>query len=258
MRIVWHFPQQLQAVLAIGLTGPCVDFYETVKLLPGTLTCNEIQKQLNISMSLPVSLAQPHIRIAIDDDTGEHLFIKLLRMPQSIADSDQSSADTKRDAAVLAEVCACKLICQSDIQALVKCQVVEVAVNKNVWAVLKMKRYVSTLGELPQLTEKWICRGFKQIRGALMEMHSKLNLVHMDVKPDNLFVDEHSEWHLGDFGSSRELGSPIWTFSKRLTPYLMSPAATVIPAMDFVQLCVSVAVELNKKDWISMCDGEEI
>ena len=81
-------------------------------------------------------------------------------------------------------------------------------------------------------------------------MHA-LGMVHMDVKADNVFVDNALNWDLGDFGSTRPIGDQVWSWTEVLTPYTLPPSAKVIPSMDFVQLCVMIAVELGegKESW---------
>lgn len=44
----------------------------------------------------------------------------------------------------------------------------------------------------------------KDICSALVQCESR-NIVHRDIKPDNLFVNEYGEYKLGDFGISREM-----------------------------------------------------
>lgn len=189
-----------------------------------------------------------------------HLFIKLLRIPQTAT----SHSTLSKEAAVTAEINACSLLFKSNILGLVKCEVVEVNVYHSegldvspaVWAVLKMKRYVSSLTEIPQLSEKWLYDGFSRIIKALKAMH-ELKLVHMDVKSDNLFVDVNLQWDLGDFGSTREIGAPVWSFTKVVNPYDIPSNATVIPAMDYVLLCVVIAIELQKDQWKLLCGQQQ-
>lgn len=255
-----RFPQQLLAAVSTGIKEPCIDLYETVKGLPSSLTLGFIQNEMNVSINGPMSLSQPNILIAIDLDAGKHLFIKLLRIPQTTA---SHSTDAKKDA-VMAEIQTCRVLAQADIPGLVKCDVVQVTVNHSEgldvapgeWASLKMKRYVSSLADLPQLTEKWLYCGFSRILEALKKMHN-LNLVHMDVKSDNLFVDDNLDWNLGDFGSARNVGSTIWSFSEVFNPYVIPRTATVIPEMDFVLLCVTIAIELGKDKWKQLCGHQQ-
>lgn len=203
-----------------------------------------------------MSLAQANILTAIDRNSGQQLLIKLLRIPETMI---SQSTKAKKDA-ISAEIEACNLIADAEIPGLVKCDVVQVSVNDSrglniahgVWAALKMKRYLSSLTDIAQLSETLVYRGFSLILNALKEMHN-LKLVHMDVKSDNIFVNENSMWHLGDFGSTRKIGEAVWSFTDVFNPYDIPGSATAIPAMDFVLLCVTVAVELHKDTWKDMC-----
>ena len=258
--IAKRYSQQLRAVLEVGITEPCIDLYETVKALPSSFTRGVIQSEMKISINGPVSLAQPNILIAVDLNGGKHLFIKLLRIPQT---TTSQSTLSKKDA-VTAEVNACVMLSKANILGLVKCDVVEVTVHHSegldvspgVWAALKMKRYMSSLTDIPQLSENWLYCGFTRIFKALKAMH-ELNLVHMDVKSDNLFVDVDFNWDLGDFGSTRAIGALVWSYTKVLNPYAIPHNASVIPAMDFVLLCVTIAIELKKDQWKNLCGQQQ-
>ena len=207
-----------------------------------------------------MSLAQPNILIAGDVNDGKHLLIKLLRIPET---TTSQSTNSKKDA-IAAEISACRTVSNAKIVGLVKCDVVEITVHDNenmnvsrgVWTALKMNRYLSSLTEVIQLTEKWLYLGFSRIFAALNAMH-QLELVHMDVKSDNVFVDENFNWDLGDFGSTRKVGTQVWSYTRVLNPYTIPANATVIPAMDYVLLCVMIAVELDKEQWKRLCGMQQ-
>ena len=207
-----------------------------------------------------MSLTQPNILAAIDLTSGDHLYIKLLRMPETT----KSHSPSQKHDAINAEIKACGVVFEANIPGLVRCEKVEVNVIHNegldvspgVWTALKMKRYVSALTDLPKLSEKWLHLGFSRILEALQAMH-KLNLVHMDVKSDNLFVDVDSTWNLGDFGSTREIGATLWSYTEVLNPYVIPSNATVIPAMDLVLLCVTIAIEMKKDKWKDLCGQQK-
>jgi len=130
------------------------------------------------------------------------------------------------------------------------------SVSPGVWTALKMRHYHSSLTQVPQLSESLLFREFLRIKTALEMLHS-LNLVHMDVKSDNVFVDEDGLWCLGDFGSCRSTNSPNWTFTDVFNPYaLLQFKTTVIASMDFVLLCVMIGVELEKVTWKNRLCGD--
>jgi hypothetical protein len=75
---------------------------------------------------------------------------------------------------------------------------------------------------------------------------------HMDIMSDNIFVDGDGKWDLGDFGSTRRVGSNLWSWSVIFNPYKLETQHTAIPEMDMVLLCVLIAFERDKVDQSSL------
>ncbi|KAJ3117384.1 hypothetical protein HDU96_006909 [Phlyctochytrium bullatum] len=205
-------------------------------------------------------LENPNIMIAFDLEEGKHLYIKILRIPIRF---DSRSDIAKKDA-IATEINTCAKLSASGIVGLVKCDPVDVMVkysedldvSPSLWSAIKMKLYMSSLTHIPQLTEKWLYHGFSRILEALKALH-KLNLVHMDVKSDNVFVDCDAKWDLGDFGATRHIHSEVWECTEVMNPYQIEKNVRVIPAMDYVLLCVMIAVELKKEDWKQLCGTKQ-
>lgn len=65
-----------------------------------------------------------------------------------------------------------------------------------------MLRYVTTVTSSPRLSHAGLVSGGRQVIAALEYMHSK-KVAHLDVKGDNVFLDQPGQWWLGDFGSAR-------------------------------------------------------
>jgi serine/threonine protein kinase len=156
------------------------------------------------------------------------------------------------------------MVSNPPINGLVASEVVEVVIENShisnmglvVWTALRMCLLISSLTQAPQMSEILLYRGFKRLLAALTEMRC-LNLAHMDGKSDNIFVDGDGTWHLGDFGSCRELNSACWTFTDAFNPYDLTQFGTkVIASMDIVLLCVTIAVEQDKQKWYSRLCGE--
>jgi hypothetical protein len=123
--IAKRYPEQLQAVLSVGRTEPCIDLYVTVKELPSSFTRGVIENDMKISINAPISLAQPNILIAVDLERRKHILIKLLRIPQT---TTSQSTLAKKDA-VTAEIKACSSLTKANILGLVKCNIVEITVH---------------------------------------------------------------------------------------------------------------------------------
>ncbi|KAJ3250655.1 hypothetical protein HDU77_006454 [Chytriomyces hyalinus] len=254
--IMRRYPVHMLA--AVGSPSACLALYEQVKDLPATFTRGIIQEKMNVSINGPMD-GQKSILTAIDLKAGKLCIIKLLSPPQLLVSAPPSvSAE-----AVSMEVDVSATVSKAQIPGLVISEVVPVTVEysddlsvSRHWTALKMRHYLSSLTQVPQLSERLIHREFRRIHSALVSLHA-LDLVHMDVKSENVFVDEEVFWNLGDFGSCRPSNSPIWTFTEVFNPYDIGHSkTTVIPAMDMVLLCVMIAVELEKKAWNMRLCGE--
>ena len=263
-RITKDFSQYLLAAVFSGAPESCYDLYVTVKELPRSFTRGVIEKDAGVLINGPFSLAQPNLLIAFDVKLMQHVIVKLLRLPQF----GFSVTEPEKKDAIEAELDACRRVSELANVALVKCEVVEVCVQhtddldvavKGKWAAIKMKRFFGSLTDLVPVPEHLIQSGFERILDALKAMHS-ISLVHMDVKSDNVFIDENGEWNLGDFGSTRPSFTKIWTYTDVLMPFVLKRNVTVIPSMDYVLLCVMIAVEMRKKtrDWkVTLCGDQQ-
>ncbi len=56
-----------------------------------------------------------------------------------------------------------------------------------------------------------------------LELCEKLNIIHRDIKPDNIFVSKNGDYELGDFGIARELEKTTGGLSKKGTYSYMAP-----------------------------------
>ena len=257
---VWRSYSWRMIAIAGDATA-CRSLYEEIKSLPATFTRGIIQRQLNISLNGPIS-GQTLILSACHNVTGVAFIIKLLRPPQLMQSADQ---DMIKDA-VDNEVEASEAVTSARIPGLVMTEAVQVQVtdstgidvSEGVWTALKMPYYHFSLINAPALSQHLLQRGFHRLRTALQRMH-ELQLVHMDVKSDNVFIDGNTgDWFLGDFGSTRKINSPCWTFTEALHPYkLVRFVSNSIPAMDFVSLCVMIAVQMEKTTWKDALCGDE-
>ena len=65
-----------------------------------------------------------------------------------------------------------------------------------------MDPFPLTLKSIPQpIGEKVLSNLVEQLMAGLDFLHQK-NIVHMDIKPSNIFSDQHGTFYLGDFGSA--------------------------------------------------------
>ena len=73
---------------------------------------------------------------------------------------------------------------------------------------VKMPRFAAALSQLPQLSHDIIYEGALRLESALQEIHA-INLLHADVKSDNVVLSAADKGHLADYGAYVEFGQPI-------------------------------------------------
>ncbi|CAG9317342.1 unnamed protein product [Blepharisma stoltei] len=70
-----------------------------------------------------------------------------------------------------------------------------------------------TLNEISPMEEKEALYYFKQLILGLEYLHEKALVVHRDIKPQNLLLDEHNNLKISDFGSAQEMANGRDEFS---------------------------------------------
>ena len=81
-----------------------------------------------------------------------------------------------------------------------------------------MPQFTTTASKMESLFSiNAIVAGGERIKNALHFIHSR-GLVHMDVKPPNIFVDTDGNWFLGDYGSCVKIGETIHSCSEQFLP----------------------------------------
>jgi len=105
---------------------------------------------------------------------------------------------------------------------------------------LIMPRFVTNVAEAPKFNFATLINQGKQLESALEFMHSK-NVVHLDVKGANVFVDQPGNWYLGDFGSCRKVGEVVVSTTKAFYPtsIIGKPACC---GFDWYMLCVMLCI----------------
>lgn len=178
-------------------TEYAVDIYRRVKEIPGTKTCNQIGALLGMIISSPINDDYCNILTAVDLESGKDVMVKVLREPE----------DAKKKVQIRNEIDACTLFKHAGIVPM-ECR--EVDITKELAAiascrvgnynVIVMPWYKTTLHVYPKCNYPKIATQGEKILNAVLLIHEK-GWVHMDIKELNVFVDENSNWYLGDFGS---------------------------------------------------------
>ena len=233
--------------LACSSTSYAYNIYEEYKNLPKTFTCNCIADSLGITVNGPaLGDAKPFIMSAIGSQ-GEPLMVKLLRI-----DPDALIPLSERSSLLVMEIQACELLKLSDKSkgvSLIQAEIVDInlpAPQLNIYTQGKMKaivmpRYATTIAQSPKFPLEIVAREGRKILEALKFMHDR-NVVHMDVKGDNILLDGNGNWLLGDFGSCRFIGETILSTTEMFyhSKILRTPA---LPCHDYFMLLVVLIIE---------------
>ena len=183
--------------------------YKQVLAQPGTQTAQRMLADLNIAVNGPEHSSHPELLTAVELESSDLILLKLLpplsKEQEHVAKAEHNAINTLQ------------LSNLSPHSALVKSSLVTVPVSKEHAAALeiseghkavKMPRFLSSLRQLPQLSEAIIYRGALRLESALQEMHAA-SLLHADIKSDNVVLNVADMWHLADYGSCVAFGQPI-------------------------------------------------
>ena len=228
-----------------------VAFYEAIKNLPSSTTKVVLQDHLNLHINGPFSLRTPNILTAIDEEENQFV-VKLLR-----TDMDRAPLDIQR-IEFEQEPKTCKILeLSSPTVALCATEVIKVMYEERSYVALKMPRYLTTLQDTPKAFPRTLVTQGRRLADAVCFMHSK-NIVHMDIKADNIFISPDKRWVLGDFGSSKVAGERITT--SNLIAFMRTKLDKAVPELDwFMLLLVLLKESLATRDsWIKLlCDNDE-
>lgn len=236
--------------------------YKMVKEMPGTETKMSVSLALGLaSINGPVWSHRLNILSAVRN-RGEQLMVKVL----CVKDVDpklshlftleqiQEQRDFEGAVCSLLDLAHTTLpLVQSEVVDVVipGTSVKEVGMAAGKYHAIVMPRFAITLAETAQLSVDCVLSGGVRMKEALDYIHSH-NLVHMDVKPDNIFLTQSGTWYLGDFGSCRHIGDKILSYTDVFYPECLygQPAK---PAYDWYMLAVSLLIELlpDKRKWRS-------
>lgn len=202
-RLLRHFPQQM---LMMAQPGACPDdamlLYKQALAQPGTETARNMVADLQIAVNGPWLPSHPQLVTGVDLRSKCLLVLKLL---PPCSDQQKLAAQSERHA-----ITTLGLDSLSQQSALVNCCLVKVCISiqhaaaleigDGQYGAVKMPRFAAGLSQLPQLSDDIIYEGALRLESALQEMHAA-NLLHADVKSDNVILNAADKWHLADYGA---------------------------------------------------------
>ncbi|MCL1852994.1 MAG: protein kinase [Peptococcaceae bacterium] len=101
---------------------------------------------------------------------------------------------------------------------------------------------------IPLPTEEVVKLGIHMCKA--LELCAKKNIIHRDIKPDNIFISKHGDYKLGDFGIARQIERTMSGLTKKGTYSYMAPEVykgdKYGPGVDIYSLGVVMYTLLNK------------
>ncbi|KAL9645491.1 hypothetical protein ABK040_000557 [Willaertia magna] len=185
------------------------DLYNFVKSLPTTTTKATLEKDFGIKLNGLLDSNQSAAIITGAFENGKPLVAKVLVTESEIKAVNHLGLENSIDGLVSTKVFS---------NVTVEGEHVDHKMVSGKYTLLVMPRFTTCLAAMQYLLhDNVIFNGGQRIRQALKYIHDH-NMVHMDVKPSNIFVNENGEWSLGDFGSCVPIGSMVTSCSECYLP----------------------------------------
>lgn len=235
---------------AASSSDRAVAFYNLIKNLPSTSTKVILQHKLNLHINGHASMKTPNILTAIDE-TEEQFIIKILRTDHSIPYNIQRVEEKQEQ-----ETCILLGLNKPPV-ALCPVEVISISHEDRNYIALKMPRFLCTLQDSPKTFHHTIVSQGRRLIEAIHYMHDR-DIVHMDIKADNIFIGADKMWVLADFGSSKHIRYPITT--SNLTNFVRYKLELAETKLDWLMLLLVLVKEPleDRSNWISViCDKDE-
>ena len=248
-KILTSFISELRS--SLGSVDSAEALYRRIRELPTTLTMCVVQDQAGVRIMGPLRSDKPKILTGRRRD-GTAIVVKLLNLDNDdVRPVDLRLEEMENEAKCCEELAA---VTVDTSIALVRHEVVTLQVpeefvlmsrRRDSFKALLMTRYVESLARGGVYALELVAREASRVTAALKFMHYH-RYVHMDVKGDNVFVDNSGAWFLGDFGSACKIGEPIRTSTP--TFYHCDMGGRALAKYDWFMLLVLILVELDDKN----------
>jgi hypothetical protein len=221
--------------------------YQLVRETPQTSTKMHVQQDLGIIVNGPAFETKPSI-LRASGKQGEQLLVKVLK-----ADLESAASLEQRKAELEGEARVSQLFGSRDKDfAFIHAEVHQLKMEGESWSCIVMPHMAATLATAAQLPFGVLLEQGQRIYQALQHMHVN-GIVHLDVKGDNIFIDQSGKWHLGDFGSCKPVGQPVTSSTPGYYPRELR-GSLAAPAFDDFMLAFTLLIAASTlgEVWMSL------
>jgi len=212
--------QYFAQLRAVKTPDEALELYQAIKYLPGSSTKAHIANNNQLSVNGPWNmLLYGEVILSAVDDAGTPKLVKLLKRGE-----DQR----------VVEFLGAAFLSNPD----------------NNLVASEVQKIILPKGALDN-AERAILRGALRVEQAIAAIHSR-GMVHMDVKPHNIFVNMNGDWYLGDYGSCVMIGGEIVSYTNGyVIPEIAAQTATTAKrGYDWFALIITLIEVLKKGDII--------
>jgi len=213
-----------------------LDLYDRIKNIPNTSTKQRFFEENNIAIHEPISIEKPNVFRATEESSGLPKMLKFI---------------TNKEEEIIQQLNSC----EPPIPGLLLGKIIHLESTKvNERIALIMPRLSGDIAREPSSSPSVLLHQGKRIKEALESMH-KLGLVHLDVKLENIFVDNNGTWFLSDFDFTCKTYDLIPEFHSSFYP-LNKRKHIAVPQFDLYLLGVHLVIQLCCRDDLSIIQGD--
>jgi len=231
--VIWKIQRMFSSrYLGVTTAEQAVELYELAKSYPGTTTAACIEKEFGVKLNGLLS-AESDTAIITGVDSGKPVLVKVLSGEGAVSE-ERAEKELKLQNPSTETLMPLR-ICKVDIP---KEDAPELKLVGHVCAI--MPHYPTDLAKVGRLLSKAdLYNGGLAMVNALTFIHS-CNLVHMDVKPSNIFLTTSGNWVLGDYGSMTPIGALVFSTTSMFLPEPVVKKKRARPGFDFYMLAASL------------------
>lgn len=224
-------------------TQLAVDNYESFANTVSSKTKAFLNERLHLHINGPIKPNFPHLLTAHEED-GTMKLVKIF-IPTERPLMSRTGVPNEMEIAAAAFTNNALVPMRHETITITQQQAEEAGCRAGKYEALVMPRYTNVLSAEASGNRNLVARECARLVRAVGYLHSQ-GVVHMDIKADNVFLDNTSQYHLGDFGSCVHRGERVTSCTVH---YLFENPMrkTAHPIYDWFMLLVLILSEGSKE-----------